>query len=326
MFPLRSGSKWFPLVVAGVLAFTAASCGDNQDSWTPPPTAVVTPPPSTLPPMSGGSGSSGCALGAGDPDAVCERTVPQMMHFIDAAIGTVVAEKPHLFDLKVEKGEMTGQYKVLNKEVYIDSVVEALRKMGLCAQRGDYDYEVVEVKQDNELSEEYDIYLSDGHIRRGGGSYRETCIPAAFPVERPADAPPQGSGCGRPFPPPISRVKIKDQYKNDDFWTLNGTPMVGPDVQYCAEIGFTDGRALCPVRPEGHPERIACETWAVGEALDTGRVGPTWYLDGEFCTGPESGCQNADNQYLLWAYESGQYSACASNGACGYFDLNKETY
>jgi hypothetical protein len=281
------------LVAVGALALLASSCGDGGSDYTSPPTAVVTPPPSTLPPSSGGSGSSGCALGEGDEDAVCERTAPTMMHFIDAAIDAIVAEQPELFDLTIESGPTTRQYLVLDKEAYLDG----------------------------------DVYLSDGYIRRGGASYRESCIPAKFPLPRPDDAPPQGSGCGRPFPPPVSRFNVKVHFQGGDFWTLNSTPLVGHDVEYCEKIGYTDGRSLCPVRPEGHPERVACEEWAVGRAEDTGRVGPTWRLDEQLCTGPESGCQNAaDNQYLLWAYGSGRYSACAENGACGYLDVNRAGY
>jgi hypothetical protein len=93
---------------------------------------------------------------------------------------------------------------------------------------------------------------------------------------------------------------------------------VGPDPDYCALIGFTDGRQFCPVRPEGDPQRVACETWLVGTAVDTGRPGPTWRRDGAFCTGPSSGCENhGENQYLLRTFAAGTYSACAASGLCG---------
>jgi hypothetical protein len=309
------------------LALLASSCGNDGSDWTPPPTAVVSPPPSTLPPTSGGSGSSSCPLGEGDENAVCERTVSTMMPYIDAAIDTVVAEHPEFFDLTIESGEQTRQYKVLDKEAYLDTVVEELRKMGLCSQRSEFDLELVQVKESNDLSEDYDIYLSDGFIRRGGATYRESCTPAKFPLPRPANAPPEDSGCGRPFPPPISRFNVKVHFRAGEYWTLNATPLVGHDVEYCAAIGYTDGRSLCPVRPEGHPERLACEEWAVGRAEDTGRIGPTWFLEDHLCTGPESGCQNApDNQYLLWAYASGHYSACTAAKACGYLNVDRVNY
>jgi hypothetical protein len=91
--------------------------------------------------------------------------------------------------------------------------------------------------------------------------------------------------------------------------TLDSTALVGPDVAYCAEIGYTDGRALCPVRIEGDPERQSCEAWAVGKARDTGRSGPTWTLEGQFCLGlAVNGCENhPDNQYALFAAKGGTY-------------------
>jgi hypothetical protein len=249
-----------------------------------------------------------------------------MIHFVESAIDSVVVERPELFDLDVESGPQTRQYRVLDQDGYIDSVVDKLRQMGLCAQRSEQIYEQVQIKEDNGLSEDFDIYLGDGFIRRGTGSYRLSCTPASFPIARGPNDPPADSGCNRPFPPPISRVKVKVHFRSGEVWTLNGTPLVGHDQLYCREIGFTDGRTLCPVRPEGHPERIACEEWAVGKALDTGRRGPTWYFEDRFCTGQESGCQNADNQYLLWVWDSGLYKACARNGACGKTDVDRINY
>ncbi len=128
---------------------------------------------------------------------------------------------------------------------------------------------------------------------------------------------PDATGCGAPLPPPIARVKVVVHLRGANAWTLDSTPLV-QGVEYCAEIGFTDGRSYCPVRPEGHPERIACETYATGRAKDTNRPGPTWYFKGGFCTGPASGCRNhPDNQYQLLVYTGGTFSACAKNGVCG---------
>ena len=105
--------------------------------------------------------------------------------------------------------------------------------------------------------------------------------------------------------------------KSVEFYTLDSTPIVGPDVAYCAAIGYTDGRSLCPVRTESAPDRKACENWRVGKAKDTGRAGPTWTkADGSFCTGPESGVpttRTASTQLL--AYVAGTYRVTAENGA-----------
>jgi hypothetical protein len=144
--------------------------------------------------------------------------------------------------------------------------------------------------------------------------------PTDDPTPEPDDPPP-GNGCGAPVPPEIRTFNVKIHLRGADSWTLDSTPLVGPDVGYCREIGFTDGRSFCPVRPEGHPERKTCETWAVGYAEDTGRPGPTWRWDGSFCNG-RPGCENhPDNQYFVKAFAGGTYEACARNGGCGTLEV-----
>jgi hypothetical protein len=138
------------------------------------------------------------------------------------------------------------------------------------------------------------------------------------PSASPSTPPPQGAGdCRDPVPGPLAEVIVKIHQRGDSRWVLDSTPLVGPDVAYCAKIGFTDGRSMCPVRVEGHPERGACELFVTGRARDTGRSGPTWYLDGSLCNG-QAGCENhPDNQYQVLAYKGGLYKACGKNDVCG---------
>jgi hypothetical protein len=144
--------------------------------------------------------------------------------------------------------------------------------------------------------------------------------PTDDPTPEPDGLPP-GGGCGAPTPPEIRTFNVKIHHRGPDSWTLDSTPLIGPDIEYCRDIGFTDGRSFCPVRPEGHPEREACETLAVGYAEDTGRAGPTWRRDGSFCPGRPS-CENhPDNQYFVKAFGGGTYEACARNGACGTIEV-----
>jgi hypothetical protein len=147
------------------------------------------------------------------------------------------------------------------------------------------------------------------------------------PSPSPTPTPSAGEGaaaCGDPLPPPVTRMQVDVHLRGAERWILDSTPLVGPDIEYCRKIGFTDSRSYCPVRPEGHPQRSACELYAVGRAKDTARAGPTWYRDGRFCTGRSSGCENnGDNQYLLDVYLGGTYQACASNGVCGEVEADK---
>ena len=138
------------------------------------------------------------------------------------------------------------------------------------------------------------------------------------PSASPTPSPDAAGGCGSPLPPELSRININIHQRGDSHWILDSTPIVGPDVAYCAKIGYTDGRSLRPVRMEGSPEREACELYITGRAGDTGRAGPTWSVDGSPCTGPPV-CENSpDNQYQVFAYKGGVYKACGNkNGVCG---------
>jgi hypothetical protein len=128
--------------------------------------------------------------------------------------------------------------------------------------------------------------------------------------------PPAGSGCGRPYPPPVSRFKCKVHFQANEYYTGDATPYVGPNLAYCNSLGFV-GQWICPVRREGWEDRSACENWRVGRAKDTGRYGPTWTNEkGELCKGPATNCINApDNQYQVRVYRSGTVHASAENGA-----------
>ncbi len=143
-----------------------------------------------------------------------------------------------------------------------------------------------------------------------------TPAPGGDPAPEPTPSP-EAAGCDPPLPPPLAQINVNIHLRGSDAWTLDSTPIV-KDAAFCAKIGFTDGRSMCPVRPEGHPQRSACELYAVGRAKDNHRPGPTWYFEGHFCTGPPSGCMNhPDNQYQLKIYVGGTFSACAQNGVCG---------
>jgi hypothetical protein len=149
--------------------------------------------------------------------------------------------------------------------------------------------------------------------------------PSPEPSPSPTSGPPEGAGaCGSPLPPELSAINVKVHLRGADAWTLDSTPLVGPNATYCAQIGYTDGRSMCPVRPEGNPEREACELYVTGRAKDTGRAGPTWYFNGSFCAGPARGCENhPENQYQLLVYTGGVFRACGKNGVCGEVNADR---
>jgi hypothetical protein len=155
--------------------------------------------------------------------------------------------------------------------------------------------------------------------------------PSATPTPPFDNDPPGGGGnppsgsCGPPAPPPLGRIQVGLLIVGAGRLILDSTPLVGPDAAYCREIGFTDGRQFCPVRPEGHPERFACEAGIIGVARDTGRVGPTWSANNNACIGGAGNvpyCNNhPENQFLVFAVGSGTFRACAQNGICGAYTV-----
>jgi hypothetical protein len=128
-------------------------------------------PPLTEPPAA-------CSAGQGDPDAACaDGGAPMFLANVDAAIDDLVAKRPELFDLKRVVGQ--NGYYVFDHDAFYLGVAERLQAQGLCA---GWDLQELQVKKDQDHSEQYDLILSNGHIRRGLGSYRASCSPASFPL------------------------------------------------------------------------------------------------------------------------------------------------
>ena len=309
--PRSSGLR---TAVAAAVALVALSCGGDSNPAAPRQARAV--PTST-------QGLSGTCyrLGPGDAHAVCGQSgPPHLVDQVDSAIDWLVQNRPQLFDKTDVSAPNTTLYKVVDTESYLDGVVQVLLVFGTCAQRDPQDaftYHRILAKSSNESSEAYDVLTSDNYIRRGNGSFVDLCQPASFPVARVPDTPPPGSSCQAPYPPPVTRILCEVHLRSPEYDTLDSTPLVGPNVAYCAAIGYTDGRSFCPVRQPGDADRVACEVWRIGTAKDTGRPGPTWTKgDGSYCTGlSANGCQNSpDNQFQLWVYSGGPYVVSAENG------------
>ena len=181
------------------------------------------------------------------------------------------------------------------------------------------------------------VFSAAAFVACGGAASPTTpSTPAPTPVPVPTatpdpDVPPAGSACGKPYPPPISRLHVKIHLKYKDYWTIDSTPLVGPDAGYCSSIGFTDGRSICPLRPEGAEDRAACEEWRAGTAKDTGNPGPTWtYI--EYGTGKVSSCSSApgapcdhhpNGPFTVKAFRGGVYRVCTEAGACAEADVDR---
>jgi hypothetical protein len=313
-------TDWYPRAVfLGLGTLLALSCGGGSSPPSSARPAATTPV--SGPSAVGGVGAASCPFGKGTVETACTQGKSGLLLAdVDAAIEQVAQQRPGVLDVNNQASPNSGQYKILDPKAFIDGVAANLRAAGNCAQ-ADYDFPLqrINVKNGNDYSEDYDLVLSSGYVRRGPKSYRQTCTPAAFPVDPDPSWPPPGSGCGKPYPPHLDYFNAKINLKNPQFYTLDSTPIVAGDLEYCTMIGYTDGRSDCPLRTPDDPERVPCENWMVGKAKDTGRYGPTWTLDGNLCLGlAVNGCENhPENQYGLLAGAQGKYRMCAQNGACG---------
>ena len=171
-------NPWPTLPAVAMLA-VVLSCGGSSTPTTPPsPSPTVAPTAAPSPVASASPGASSCRYGKGTVDTYCARQVGAFGADVDAAITLLVQQSPDIFDLNQHIGE--DGYKVLNPTDYYAGVIRNLEARGFCA---GYDFVELQVKNSSAFSEQYDIMLGSGHIRRGAGAYRSTCSPPSFPLD-----------------------------------------------------------------------------------------------------------------------------------------------
>ena len=130
------------------------------------------------------------------------------------------------------------------------------------------------------------------------------------PIPPAAIVLPAGMTCS-PTPPPLLRMQVSVWRDHGDGMLLDSKPVVPNVDHYCDRVGFGDWK-FCDTRPEGDPERVACDYLATGKA-DTGRWGPSWIGEGKPCGSEFSLCTlHPDNQFLAIAKAKGEFKACAS--------------
>jgi hypothetical protein len=173
---LRAG--WALSLVVGIVAAFQACGGSNSPTPLPTPVPSVpapTPTPTPVPSATPTPVAANCPLGKGTASASCARHNGQFVSEIDAAVSQVMRENPGMFDM----GDPANP-RVRDSAAYYAAVVRSLQAAGFCA---NYDGAEVQVKNTNDFSEQYDVLLSDGAVRRGSGAYRLTCQPASFPLD-----------------------------------------------------------------------------------------------------------------------------------------------
>lgn len=171
--------KRSPLTLAAILA-TAVGCSGGSTPTQPPPVAAPTPAPTPTasPSASPTPSATSCRYGMGTIDSTCGRQIPAFLGDVDGAINLLGQQHPELFNFNDTAGE--GAWRVLDADRYYAGVIANLQARDFCA---GFDLQNLQVKNSNAFSEDYSILLSSGFIRRGAGSYRQTCTPASFPLD-----------------------------------------------------------------------------------------------------------------------------------------------
>ena len=164
------------VTLAALAGCSSGSTPTQPQPATPTPNAAPTPTPS--PTASATPAATSCRYGMGTVDADCLRQTPAFLGDVDAAINLLGQQHPELFNFNDTSGE--GAWRVLDADRYYAGVIANLQARDFCA---GFDLQNLQVKSSNAFSEDYDILLSSGFIRRGASSYRQTCTPANFPLD-----------------------------------------------------------------------------------------------------------------------------------------------
>jgi len=173
----RVGIPVFALVAGLSCGGGSSPTGPNAQPTGNPTATPTTPPAATATPVP--AGATSCPFGKGTLDADCGVSRSMYVADVDRAITELVRRRPEIFNQNEEVG--TGGYRVVNTAEYFTGVVQQLQGMGFCAESDGF--QSIQLKKGNEFSEKYAILTSSGFIRRGEGSYRDSCRPAIFPVD-----------------------------------------------------------------------------------------------------------------------------------------------
>lgn len=145
----------------------------------PAPTPTPGEPQSSpTPDPSGGGGTVGqsCAPAPAPGNERCPREArSEFLGVVESAYDSLIAKHPSWFS---QDGGTV--YVRISENDWIWAVIDEVRRKGYCA--GRY-AEEVSVRTSSAYSENFDVLMSTGSIRRGDGAYRSTCTPASTTEE-----------------------------------------------------------------------------------------------------------------------------------------------
>jgi hypothetical protein len=135
------------------------------------PVAGADPTPPPVPVQAGG-----CELPPADVSKLhCWKLEPELLGALEAAITAATQAHPENYDFGDTR--CGNCYYVQNSQAYYAEVARQLQLRGVCSVQ---DRDEITLKSTNGWSEQFDILLGSGHIRRGAGAYLYSCSPAMF--------------------------------------------------------------------------------------------------------------------------------------------------
>jgi hypothetical protein len=129
--------------------------------------------PTPLPPF---PPNNGCKL-ASSLELTCTRETSSYYPDIERSIDDVLRTRPELFDFTVSSPGNATWPGVKDFHAYHEAIAQSMIAKGYCSR---FDGEEIVAKKENRFSEHFDVFLGEGFVRRGEGTYRSTCWPAAF--------------------------------------------------------------------------------------------------------------------------------------------------
>ena len=163
------------LALAVLVLMSGCNSDDPAAPTTPNPPVTAAPAPTPAPTPTPAAAFRCPLPDMPRLDIQCPRPEPILWREVEAAIVRTQQEHPELFNFNDDKGG--GSYLVLDRARYHQEVVNNLHKQNICAI---VELEEIAVKTTNEWNEQYNIWVSDGHVRHGRGSHITTCFPATF--------------------------------------------------------------------------------------------------------------------------------------------------
>jgi len=225
------------------------TCSADKQCAAPAPPEPPVPP--ELPP------ATGCSI-HGEPGPLLEGYRPALGSEVNAAMTALTGCDPGSRCVLAE-----------GRQAWQARVIAELRRRGRCA--GQHTPTTDEIAAATSVTTPREGW----HVYAGADSGPGTVVwspGASMPTYAAPDAPTPVAGCPVPVTPKVVRWGLT--YRNRwwdctpnfygrDTATWTGQPVTG----YCVAIGFPD-RLFCPARPEGDPDRRACEGVGIGGRAD----------------------------------------------------------